>query len=292
METLSYADVIVALAALAGALVTGALGYGFSSITVPVGLLFIPSKTLAPSLVLVELFTNCLGLFLHRRLVPAVARRMLPLLVGLLPGVLLGAWVLSSASAGPLKLGTYAVLLPLVIFQTAGWRWPIRREKTAAVPTGFAVGALYSATTISGPPLALFLNNQGLAQIEFRAAIYLIRVAESLSTTIVYLGLGLFVGPAVGLAGRLVPSLIIGLPIGMVLLRRLEPEAFRRICMGVNAAFIAFGLARSAIDLHLATPAVAYAAMVVVGAVESFLLVRYFLRRKEALRGMVEAGRA
>jgi hypothetical protein len=292
MGTLSYADVVVALAALGGALVTGALGYGFSSITVPIALLFIPSRTLAPALVLVELFTNLLGLFMQRREVPAIARRMVPLLVGLLPGVGVGAWVLTSTSSGLLKLGTYAVLLPLVILQTAGRRWPIRREKTAAVPTGAAIGALYSATTISGPPLALFLNNQGLAQSEFKAAVYLIRVAESLATTIVYVGLGLFATPALRLAGSLVPSLVIGLPIGIVLLRKLEPEAFRRICMGVNAAFISFGLARSVIEARWVTPSVAYVGMVVVGAGEALLLVRYFARRRDALRGVVAAPRA
>jgi uncharacterized protein len=292
METLTFADLVVALAALAGALVTGALGYGFSSITVPVALLFIPSRTLAPALVLVELFTNVFGLIMHRHAVPKVARRMLPLVAGLLPGVGIGAWVLSSAGAGHLKLGTYAVLLPLVVAQTAGRRWPIRHEKTAAVPTGLAIGALYSATTISGPPLALFLNNQGLAQTEFRAAVYFMRVAESLSTTIVYLGLGLFVAPSLGLAGRLVPSLLLGLPVGMVLLRRLEPEAFRRICMGVNAAFIAFGLARSVIETHLMTAPVAYGAMIVVGAAESLLVARYFVQRKDALRAIIEAPRA
>jgi uncharacterized membrane protein YfcA len=292
METLSYADLVVALAALGGALVTGALGYGFSSITVPVALLFIPSRTLAPALVLVELFTNLLGLFMHRSAVPSIARRMMPMLAGLLPGVGVGAWVLSSTSAGPLKLGTYAVLLPLVIAQTAGRRWPIRREKTVAVPTGLAIGALYSATTISGPPLALFLNNQGLAQREFRAAVYFIRVAESLSTTLVYLFLGLFVMPALGLAGRLVPSLLLGLPVGIVLLRRLEPESFRRICMGVNAAFIAFGLARSTIDMHILTPSVAYGAMLVVGAGEAILVARYFVRRRVAPAAVIEAPRA
>jgi uncharacterized membrane protein YfcA len=292
MEALTPADVVVATAALGGALVTGALGYGFSSITVPVALLYIPSRVLAPSLVLVELFTNLFGLFMHRRTVPLVARRMTPMLAGLLPGVALGAWVLSSANSGPLKLGTYAVLLPLVIAQTSGRRWPIRREKTAAIPTGAAIGALYSATTISGPPLALFLNNQGLAPEQFRAAVYLMRVAESLVTTLVYVGLGLFTAPTLSLAGTLVPSLLVGLPIGMLLLSRLEPEAFRRLCMGVNAAFIAFGLARSMIEMRVAPPPVAYGAMIGLGLVAWVLVARYFVRRPRAVRERVGAPQA
>jgi uncharacterized membrane protein YfcA len=205
---------------------------------------------------------------------------MVPLLIGLLPGVVLGSWVLSSASGSPLKITTYAVLLPLVVAQTAGQRWPLRREKTAAVPTGIAIGALYSATTISGPPIALFLNNQGLAQSQFRAAVYLVRVTESALTTVAYLVLGLFATPALGLAGTLLPSLVLGLPLGIVLLRKVEPEGFRRISMAASAAFISFGLARSLIEIQVVSAVVADAGTVLVILTEVLLVVRFFAARR------------
>ena len=44
---------------------------------------------------------------------------------------------------------------------------------------GVGVGVLYSVTTISGPPLAIALNNQGFAKREFRAALGFVRLAES-----------------------------------------------------------------------------------------------------------------
>ena len=227
MPWLTSRELVLALAAFLAAIVTGALGYGFSSITVPVALLFVPSRILAPALVLLELATNLLGLVTHRREVPGVARRMLPILLGLLPGVALGAWVLSSLGGSVLKVATYAVLLPLVMAQTAGLRWPLRRETMVGLPTGFAVGTLYSATTISGPPLALFLNNQGLPQTEFRAAIYLVRVVESMATTVALSRPWTVRRPGIALAGKLLPSLVLGLPLGMFLLRRVGAEAFR-----------------------------------------------------------------
>jgi uncharacterized membrane protein YfcA len=284
MSSLDTGDVVVAVVAFIAAMVTGALGYGFSSITVPVALLFIPSNTLAPALVLLELATNLLGLFLHRHEVPGVAKRMVPLVAGLLPGVGLGSWLLSSASGGPIKIGTYALLLPLVVAQTAGLRWPLRNEKRAAVPAGLLVGALYAATTISGPPIALFLNNQGMAQTQFRAAVYLIRVAESALTTVVYLVLGLFAAPSMALAGSLVPSLVIGLPIGIVLLKRLDAETFRRVSMAASATIISFGLGRSLLDVHVIPALVAYGGMLVVLLIEARLLAQYFVRRREAAR--------
>ncbi len=280
MSSLSSGDLIIAIAALFAAMITGALGYGFSSITVPVALLYVSSKTLAPALVLLELATNLLGLFSHRKEVPAVAGRMAPLLIGLVPGVVIGSWVLSSASGARLKIATYGILLPLVIAQTAGRRWPLRREKAAAVPVGAAIGALYSATTISGPPIALFLNNQGLAQNQFKAAVYLVRVAESLATAIAYAYLSLYTAPSMALAGRLAPSLVLGLPLGIVLLRKIEPEPFRRISMATSAAFIAFGLARSLTETRLVADVVAFGGMGLVLVMEGFLLARFFAARK------------
>src|SRR5687768_11221961 len=58
------------------ATVNGALGYGFSSITVPVALLFYTNRILNPALVLVEMVINGYVLFINRGSVPAVWKRV------------------------------------------------------------------------------------------------------------------------------------------------------------------------------------------------------------------------
>ena len=50
--------VVLVLITFVAATVNGALGYGFSSITVPVALLFYTNRILNPALVLVELVIN------------------------------------------------------------------------------------------------------------------------------------------------------------------------------------------------------------------------------------------
>src|SRR2546430_5959931 len=173
------------------AFVNGALGYGFSSLTVPVALVFYTNRILNPALVLIEVFINLYVLFINRASVPAVWRRVYPILIGLLPGVALGSYLLASIHPGWLKFGTYAFLLPLILFQAAGVRRPIRAEKALGLPFGTGLGFLYSVTTISGPPLAILFNNQGLVKEEFRAGLGLIRVVESLLTAIGYYRLDL-----------------------------------------------------------------------------------------------------
>ena len=162
---------ILAAITFVAAIVNGALGYGFSSITVPVALLVVANRVLNPALVMVEVVLNAWVLFVNRAALPAIWRRALPIIVGLGPGVALGTALLTRVDQGWLKLGTFVVLLPLILLQAAGFRRPIRAERAIGVLFGVGVGTLYSITTISGPPLAIFLNNQGFAKLDFRAAL-------------------------------------------------------------------------------------------------------------------------
>jgi Protein of unknown function (DUF3141) len=43
------------------------------------------------------------------------------ILIGMLPGIAVGASVLTSLEPGWVKLGTYIVILPLILIQAAGW---------------------------------------------------------------------------------------------------------------------------------------------------------------------------
>src|SRR5436853_3238197 len=106
---------------LFAAVVNGALGYGFSSITVPLALLFLTNRVLNPALVLVEVALNAYVLFVNRDSLGAVFRRMLPIVAGLVPGVILGTFVVARVHPGWLKLGTFSLLLPLILLQAAGY---------------------------------------------------------------------------------------------------------------------------------------------------------------------------
>src|SRR3954462_9594822 len=256
---------VVAIAFLA-AFVNGALGYGFSSLTVPVGLVFFANRVLNPALVLVEVSTNLYVLVINRQAVRTVWKRVWPIVVGLAPGVALGSYALASVHPDWLKLATYSLLLPLILVQAAGLRYPIRAERAIGLPFGAGLGFLYSVTTISGPPLALLFNNQGLVKQDFRAGLALIRVAESCLTALAYYQLGLFTAEAMHLGSWIVPSVVVGIPLGAYAIRRLDAETFRRICMSVDVWVVGFGLSRTLITLKLAQSPAAYAAMAVAGA--------------------------
>jgi hypothetical protein len=204
---------------------------------------------------------------------------VLPLFVGLVPGILAGAWLLSSLDPAWLRLYVFAALLPLILLQAAGVRRPVRAESAVGVPFGAGVGVLYSVTTISGPPLALLFNNQGFVKQEFRAALGLIRVAESTLTAIAYLLLGLYSAPGMGLLLAIVPSVLIGIPLGAALVRRLDAETFRRVCMSFDAWVVGFGLSRTLVGLVPASSPAAYGIWIAAVAIDAYLLRAFFRSR-------------
>ncbi len=266
---------LVAITFLA-AFVNGALGYGFSSLTVPVGLLFFSNRVLNPALVLVEVFINLYVLFINRASIPAVWRRVYPILIGLAPGVAIGSYVLASINPGWTKFATYTLLLPLILIQAAGVRRPLKAERLVGVPFGAGLGFLYSVSTISGPPLALLFNNQGLVKQDFRAGLALIRVAESVLTAAVYYHLGMFTAQSLGLVETILLGVLVGIPLGAFLIRHLDAETFRRVWMSFDVWIVGFGLSRVLIELNLARGAAAYSVMFAAILLDALLLYVFF----------------
>src|SRR3954452_14370282 len=282
MPHLDVAAFVLAGIGLFAAFVNGAIGYGFSSLTIPLALVFYTNRVLNPAVVLIEVVINFYVLFINLSGVPAVWKRVFPIIVGLLPGIAFGASMLASLQPAWVKFGTYSVILPLILLQAAGWRRPIRSTWVIGLPFGSALGVLYSVTTISGPPLAILFNNQGLVRNEFRAGLALVRVAESSVTAVVYYHLGLFMAESENLLFVFIPSVVVGVPLGAYLIRRLDAETFRRICMSFDAWVVGFGLSRVLIDLNLMASPWAYSVMAATIVIDCYLLYIFFTVQRAA----------
>jgi hypothetical protein len=161
----------------------------------------------------------------------------------------------------------------------------VRFSWLMGLPFGTGLGVLYSVTTISGPPLAILFNNQGLVKDEFRAGLALVRVAESSVTAVVYFQLGLFMAESQNIFLVLIPSVVAGVPLGAYLIRRLDAETFRRICMSFDAWVVGFGLSRVLIELDLIESPWAYSVMAVTILIDAYLLYIFFTVRKSASNG-------
>jgi uncharacterized membrane protein YfcA len=277
---MSAQTVALALITLLAAVVNGALGYGFSSITVPLALLFLANRVLNPAMVVIEVALNAYVLWVNRGALPTVWRRLLSIVIGLVPGIALGTLIVAQVSPALLRFYTFVVLLPLILLQAAGFRRPIRSEQSVGLVFGGGLGVLYSVTTISGPPLAVMLNNQGLAKNEFRAALGFIRLAESTFTAIAYWYVGLYSINSMLLIPVILPSVVVGVPIGVWLIRHVRAETFRRVCMSFDAWVVGFGISTLLRELRIVESAAAYLVLAAVGVVDVILLYRFFSKQR------------
>ena len=275
MDATSSALVLILITLVAGT-VNGALGYGFSSITVPVALLFYANRVLNPALVWIEVVLNAYVLWVNRASVPHVWRRVVPMIVGLAPGVALGTSLVHRVQPGWLKLATFIVLLPLILLQAAGFRRPIRDERRVGLLFGGGLGVLYSVTTISGPPLAVMLSNQGFTKQDFRAGLGPVRLAESTFTAVAYYFAGMFSIESAGLLPYILPSLVVGIPLGVRVIRHVRPETFRRVCMSFDAWVVGFGISTLLRQLHVIETDAAFSVLAAVGVLDIWLLYRFF----------------
>jgi hypothetical protein len=135
----------------------------------------------------------------------------------------------------------------------------------------------------------MLFNNQGLVRTEFRAGLALVRVVESSVTALVYYQLGLFIVESQSILLVLIPSVLVGIPLGAYFIRHLEPETFRRICMSFDAWVVGFGFSRVLIELKLMQSPWAYSIMAVTILIDIYLLYVFFRRKTGGLGAIVKA---
>src|SRR5436309_14682553 len=83
----------------------------------------------------------------------------------------------------------------------------------------------------------------------------------------------------------IIPGVLVGIPLGAYLIRRLDAETFRRICMSFDAWVVGFGLSRVLIDVKLMVSPWAYSVMVLAIVIDSYLLYVFCTKlRPAALR--------
>jgi len=206
-------------------------------------------------------------------------RRVLPIVLPVVPGVIVGSYLLSLVAPLWIRFVVYAAILPLILLQASGFRKPIKKESAAGVPLGMGIGLLYSITTISGPPIALFWNNQGMAKNEFKAAVAQVRIAESYLTCISYAILGLFTATTFQLFTVTALPVFIGIPLGMIVIRKIAVETFRRVTMSFDAGVVSFGLSQVFLTLFKMPASLAYSFWAIILAIDVLLLYKYMRNR-------------
>jgi uncharacterized membrane protein YfcA len=176
---LSTTDVVVALvAAVAGASVQGSIGFGMNLVTVPVIAIIEPAALPATAVLLGVPMSMAMVQHEHK----AIDRRSVGwILVGRLPGTIIGAAVVALVATSTLSVIVGLVVLASVAMSVFGRAIDVN-PRTCAI-AGVESGVMGTAAGIGGPPLALlFQHHEGPVMRSTLAASFFFGTMLSLVT--------------------------------------------------------------------------------------------------------------
>lgn len=226
--------VAAAAAVFAGGLVTGASGFGFALVTAPVLLWVVDPVTMVTTNLGLSVLTRLPIVFHDRRDIDATQTRVLVLggLFGLPLGVAL-IGMLDSSSAR-IVVNAFVILFGAPFLLTPK-RIPVLESpgpfRTGLV--GMLSGALTTSSSLSGPPIVLWLTGQRLPRHAFRGTTSLVGVSLNVSGIALLLLAGRTTLGSLGIPMVLLPFAALGGYTGHRVLQRITDEAFVRMAAGL-----------------------------------------------------------
>lgn len=223
----------VAAIFLAG-LTNGVSGFGFALVAVPLLILYLPPKVVVPLVTIHSAITGSVVLYEARKWLQL--QKTWPLLLAGTLGVPPGSYLLTHLDVRTFKVyGGVTITLAALAF-LFGFRRPIRNERQAYGPVGLLGGLLNGSTGMGGPPVILFLTNQGMEKRIFRASLAAYFLSMNLIALPTYAWEGLLTRTVAIYAALYLPALALGLALGIRLARVVEEQAFRRLTLLVVLA--------------------------------------------------------
>jgi uncharacterized protein len=236
--------VLAATAALVGAFVQSASGFGFALLLSPALFAAVDPVEAVGTLLLLGLALNLLVLREGGRV---DVRALTPVLAAALPGLALGVLLLSELSKSALQVAVGIAVIGAAGWQLAHRRTGRERHTPPAWLTGLTSGVLTTSISVSGPPIVLWLEARGVGPAEFRATLAASFLALNLTGVVVLLAAegGAAFDP--GLAGPLLALVVAGYALGAAAFRRLGAERFFGVALGLvvvtGCASVVAGLA-------------------------------------------------
>ena len=137
----------------------GVTGFGFGLLAIPLLSMLIDIKTAVP---LCSLLAILITAFLSLRLRKHIDRRkILPLLLGCIPGVAVGTLVLKKTPTELLSVLMGVMLFAYALYRLTSKQQPRSIDSLWAYVAGFFSGAISSAFSAGGPPTIIYTSLRG-----------------------------------------------------------------------------------------------------------------------------------
>ncbi|MFH1382682.1 MAG: sulfite exporter TauE/SafE family protein [Chloroflexota bacterium] len=209
-------------------------GFGYSLLATPLMTLVIDTK----SAVIMNVFLSCVGhiLALFQTWRHVDWKRAALLGLGSLTGVPLGAFLIAQLDQTTIKLVIAVLVIPFSFLVIIGRLRRFKHDSLGCVISGFIGGAIGASTSFSGPPVVLFLVNQGVVGEKFVGTIAVFFLLQSIFSIAAFSSLGMIKSDLLIQIAILVVPLFIGSYIGIKVLPKIKADIFRRLVPAVVSA--------------------------------------------------------
>ena len=206
-------------------------GFGFAIVATPLLLLVLEPKSVV--VISVILYVVLCGLILFHSRQHIDKKRVVLICAGSVFGIPLGAYLLSNLDPSIVKLFIAILVIPFSVLLWLGHSHQFQRDKLGSILAGFISGILTASTSLSGPPVVLFLLNQDLAKDKFVATLAVYFLFAGLLSIVSFSIMGMVTATFLTDIVILVPALLIGFYFGIRVRPKINESLFRRIATSI-----------------------------------------------------------
>ncbi|MGF1490117.1 MAG: sulfite exporter TauE/SafE family protein [Prochloraceae cyanobacterium] len=227
METLITFELIVLLSSL----IQGITGFGSALVAMPLFTFIFDIKTVAP---LVALMTISVNLFLFVKLKKHYRhQKLIPLLIGAVPGILTGIFFLKYAPEYLLRIIMAIVLLSYSLYALTKPSIKISFPPNFSVLVGFCSGNLGGAFNMNGPPVLLWAAIEKWDKNEFRSILQAYFGISGLIVVTFHAISGLTTTTVLKYFLFAIPATFFGISIGNYFAQRIPQLRFQQMVCGL-----------------------------------------------------------
>ena len=209
-------------------LIQGITGFGFALVAVPLLSLFIPEiKNITPIIVIYSLITNIIIVYKSRKYVEF--KKIIPLIIFAIIATPLGTYILINFKVKTLKIIIGIIIIITALAMLKNFKIKIRNEKISYGVVGILSGILNGSTGLSGPPVVLFLTNQGEKKDVFRANLTMFGFITNIFAIINFIVEGIINRDTLTFTVIYFPALLLGVIIGIIVVKKIS-DYFFRLC--------------------------------------------------------------
>ena len=223
--------IIAAVVVLLAGFVRAISGFGFALVTAPLLLFIFDPQSVVVINVILGVLTGAL-LLLHTRHHIDV-KRVLLMCSGSIFGIPIGVYLLSSLDPTVLKLVIAILIIPFSIILLLGHSHQFRRDNLGCGISGFVSGLVGSSTSFSGPPVVLFLLNQGLVKERFIGTLTAYFLFTGVASVSAFSFIGMVTIDLLIKVAILLPTAVLGFYIGLKVQPKIDAILFRKIVTSI-----------------------------------------------------------